>query len=154
RARGGREALELFDQEGADLVLLDVLMPGLDGLDVLTHIRARSDRPYVPVVLVTAHSERQHRLRGLEAGADDFLEKPVDQSILVARVRTLLRLKVALDELRTRNAELEQLQREQRELTQFIVHDLKNPITVMYANLQFLQQCFGSAGDDIAEAVG
>jgi signal transduction histidine kinase len=143
-ADGGRSAIELFEKHPPDLVLLDLVMPEVDGLAVLRHIRRKSSRPHVPVILVTAHSEREHRLRGLEAGADEFLEKPIDRAILLARVRTLLQLKASRDELQTsrdvlaeRNASLERLQREQRELTQFIVHDLKNPLAVVAGNLQW-----------------
>jgi signal transduction histidine kinase len=145
-AKGGREALEAFDREEPDLVLLDVMMPDLDGIDVLTHIRARTVGSYVPIVMVTALSDRGDRLRGLEAGADDFLEKPIDASILLARVRTLLRLKQAYDELSARNALLERLQREQRELTSFIVHDLKNPLAVVHLNVAWAREQLGSDG--------
>src|SRR6185295_4525317 len=96
------------------------------------HIRAMSGGDEVPIILVTAHADREHRVRGLRAGADEFLEKPVDAAVLLARVQTLLRLKRARDELRTshealveRHTRLEAAQREQRELTEFIVHDLK-----------------------------
>jgi signal transduction histidine kinase len=154
RANGGREALELFERAEPDLVLLDVMMPDLDGIDVLTHIRARTGGSYVPVVLVTALSEREDRLRGLEAGADDFLLKPVDAAILLARVRTLLRLKQTLDELGARNALLERLQREQRELTSFIVHDLKNPLAVVHLNLAWSREQLAELGAaEAAEAL-
>jgi signal transduction histidine kinase len=108
----------------------------------------------VPVVLVTALSEREDRLRGLEAGADDFLLKPVDAAILLARVRTLLRLKQTLDELAGRNALLERLQREQRELTSFIVHDLKNPLAVVHLNLAWSREQLAEIGaPEAAEAL-
>jgi two-component system sensor histidine kinase/response regulator len=146
-ARGGQEAIERFDAEPPDLVLLDLAMPGVDGLAVLAHIRS-SQHGHVPVVLVTAHTERQHRLAGLQAGADDFLEKPLDGPILLARVRTLLALKDARDELQTsrdtlqsRNSLLEKLQREQVELMQFIIHDLKTPISLITINLQLAREC-------------
>ena len=140
RANGGREALAAIDSARPDLVLLDVTMPDLDGIDVLTHLRANEGSAHIPVVLVTAHSERQHRLRGLEAGADDFLEKPIDRPILLARVRTLLRMRAGATELASRNDALERLQREQRELTAFIVHDLKSPIAVAQMNVDFARE--------------
>src|SRR5258708_6783185 len=126
-------------------------MRGLEGLDVLRHIRAGeageagAGADHVPVIVVTAHSEREHRLRGLEAGADDFLEKPADGRSLRVRVATLLQLKESRDalrrlneELESRNAELGHLQRQQRELTAFVVHDLKNPLTVIWSGLSFV----------------
>ncbi len=153
RAGGGVEALEAFERQRPDLVLLDVLMPDLDGIDVLTHIRAREQGVHVPVILVTGQTEREDRLRGFEAGADEFLEKPIDRALLLARVRTLLRLKDVGDELTRRNTTLERLQREQREMTAFLVHDLKNPLTIVHLNLGWVQQNLGAAGLDLDAAL-
>jgi two-component system, sensor histidine kinase and response regulator len=144
QALGGAEAIERFEANPPDLMLLDLVMPGIDGLAVLGHVRKHMLDRHIPIVIVTAHSEREHRLRGLQAGADEVLEKPIDGPILLARVRTLLRLKDSHDELQAsrdslakRNALLERLQREQRELMQFIVHDLKTPLSVVAANLEW-----------------
>jgi len=153
RAAGGPQALEAFERDRPDLILLDVLMPDLDGIDVLTHIRASDQGPYVPVILVTGQTDREDRLRGFEAGADEFLEKPVDRALLLARVRTLLRLKEAGDELAKRNATLERLQREQREMTAFIVHDLKNPLSIMHLNIGWVKQSIGVQRHDLDEAL-
>ena len=153
RARGGEEALQAFEREGADPIVLDVLMPDLDGIDVLTHLRAHPRGQHVPVILVTGKTEREDRLRGFQAGADEFLEKPVDRALLVARVRTLLRLKAAGEELMRRNALLERLQREQRELTGFIVHDLKNPLSIVHLNLGWVRQNIAPAQRDVHEAL-
>lgn len=136
RATDGRAALALFEESPPDLVLLDFMMPGFSGVDVLRAIRAGGDGADVPVVLVTAHSDRAHRLQGLEAGADEFLEKPVDEAILLARVRTLLALKASRDELRVQVEALRTAQREQRELTEFIVHDLRNPLSVVHSGVE------------------
>ncbi len=160
-ANGGQDAIAKFDARPPDLVLLDLVMPGTDGLGVLAHIRKRECHRHIPVVLVTAHSEREHRLRGLQAGADEFLEKPIDGPILLARVQTLLKLKESHDELHAsrdslahRNALLERLQREQRELVQFIVHDLKTPLSVISANLEWSQDNVGAASvDELREAL-
>ena len=141
-AHGGAEAIAIYDERAPDMVLLDLMMPDIDGLAVLKHIRARD--AHVPVILVTAHSERSYRLQGLQAGADEFLEKPIDAPILLARVNTLLKLKESRDELAAshdalaaRNRDLERLQREQRELIQFVVHDLKNQLFVVLGNLDW-----------------
>jgi two-component system, sensor histidine kinase and response regulator len=141
------DAIASFDDRQPDLVLLDLVMPGLGGLDVLAHIRKHPRGEHVPVILVTAHSERHHRVRGLQAGADEFLEKPIDGPLLVARVQTLLRLKQSRDELQrsrdslsVRNELLERLQRDQRELVQFIVHDLKTPLAIVTANLRWARE--------------
>lgn len=149
-AEGGAAAIELYDKHQPDLVLLDLMMPDVDGIAVLQHIRARD--AHVPVILVTAHSERSFRLQGLQAGADEFLEKPVDAPILLARVNTLLKLKESRDELAasrdalaSRNRDLERLQREQRELIQFVVHDLKNQLFVVLGNLDWARHNVRSA---------
>jgi putative two-component system response regulator len=91
QAEDGLEALDLIDAEEPDLVLLDVDMPRLDGLEVCRRIKAHPTRRLVPVVLITAHQERATRIRGLEAGADDFLTKPFDATELLVRTRVLLR---------------------------------------------------------------
>jgi two-component system, sensor histidine kinase and response regulator len=152
-ARSGAEALEVFDRERPDLVLLDVFMPGLDGMDVLTHIRARDGEGYVPVILVTASTDRDARVRGLRAGADEFLEVPIDRAILEARVRTLLKLKATTDELAARNAALERLQREQQELTNFLVHDLKGPIGVLKMVMEGVRESLTPDQGELAESL-
>lgn len=131
QAQHGRAALDLFARGGADLLLLDLMMPGLDGVEVLQLLRATDAGAHVPVVLVTAHSDREQRLRGLRAGADDFLEKPIDAPVLLARVRTLLAFGEALGSLKQRNAALREAQRENRELTALLVRDLVSPLRVV-----------------------
>ena len=90
-ARDGIEALELIDSEEPDLVLLDIDMPRMDGLSVCRRVKAHPTRRLIPVVLITAHQDRETRLLGLEAGADDFLTKPFDSAELRVRTRALLR---------------------------------------------------------------
>jgi two-component system cell cycle response regulator len=97
-ASNGPDALEIVRRETPDIVLLDVMMPGMDGLEVCRRLKADSVTRYIPVVMVTALSDAADRLRGLEAGADDFLTKPVNDLALFARVRSLIRLKRTLDE--------------------------------------------------------
>jgi len=84
----GVEALEEFDRAGADLVLLDLMLPGRDGIDVCRSIRAESG---VPIVMLTAKDQDMDKVRGLEAGADDYITKPFNTRELVARIRTVLR---------------------------------------------------------------
>ncbi len=153
RALDGRSALALFESTPFDLVLLDLMMPGFDGIDVLSHIRANESRVHVPVIIITAYGEREQRIKALEAGADEFLEKPVDSAILLARVRTLLELKESRDDLSARNAELEKLQRAQRELTQFLVHDLRSPLAVVSSNLGWIREEIAKEKVDVVEAL-
>jgi signal transduction histidine kinase len=143
-ADGGAQAIASFETEAPDLVLCDLAMPRVDGMAVLAAIRAHPTRADTPIILLTAYAEREHRIRALQAGADDFLEKPIDEPVLVARVRTLLRLKHSRDaldtarlELAARHAAVERLQKEQRELADFILHDLKVPLTVLQLSLDW-----------------
>jgi two-component system cell cycle response regulator len=101
-AYNGRAALEIAEAELPDVILLDVMMPRMDGFEVCRHLKANQRTADVPVVMVTALSDVANRLRGLEAGADDFLTKPVNDTALFARVRSLVRLKRMMEELRVR----------------------------------------------------
>jgi len=111
KVASGQEALAAIAAESPDLVLLDVMMPGLDGYAVCRAIRADSAHAMLPVVLVTALDPAQERIKGIEAGADDFLTKPVNQAELLARVRSLLRIKAYHDEIQRQKAELAQWNR-------------------------------------------
>jgi two-component system cell cycle response regulator len=101
-AQNGAEALDICTRVECDIVLLDVMMPDLDGFEVCRRLKANPRTCFIPVVMVTALDQPADRVRGLEAGADDFLPKPVADAILVARVRSLTRLKMMTDELRMR----------------------------------------------------
>ena len=101
-AASGAETLEAVARERPDIVLLDVMMPGMDGFEACRRLKANPDTAHIPVIMVTALSESADRVQGLEAGADDFLTKPVDDVALFARVRSLVRLKLMTDELRLR----------------------------------------------------
>jgi len=101
-AYNGLAALEIADAELPDVILLDVMMPGMDGFTVCRQLKANPRTADVPVVMVTALSDVGNRLRGLEAGADDFLTKPVNDIALFARVRSLVRLKRMMEEWRRR----------------------------------------------------
>jgi two-component system cell cycle response regulator len=101
-AFNGPTALDLADSELPDIILLDVMMPRMDGFEVCRRLKANPRTADIPVVMVTALSDIADRLRGLEAGADDFLTKPVNDIALFARVRSLVRLKRMMEELRLR----------------------------------------------------
>ncbi|UDL95307.1 PleD family two-component system response regulator [Lichenihabitans sp. PAMC28606] len=101
-ATSGAEALRLCEHDHCDLVLLDVMMPDMDGFETCRRLKANPATAHIPVMMVTALDEAADRIKGLEAGADDFLTKPIDEVALLARVRSLTRLKVVLDELRSR----------------------------------------------------
>jgi two-component system, cell cycle response regulator len=108
-ASNGAQALEICERGQCDIVLLDVMMPGMDGFEVARRIKSNPATHHIPVVMVTALDQPADRVKGLDAGADDFLTKPVDDIALVARVRSLVRLKMATDEMRMRVATSRQI---------------------------------------------
>jgi adenylate cyclase len=107
RASSGEQALELVPSSGVDLVLLDIVMPGIDGYEVCRRIRSAPETAFLPVVMVTASGD-QEKIRAIEAGADDFVSKPFDQSELLARVASLARVKRYHDTITEQAAELAQ----------------------------------------------
>ncbi|HEX4410473.1 MAG TPA: PleD family two-component system response regulator [Xanthobacteraceae bacterium] len=101
-AMSGKEALAICERAECDMVLLDVMMPDLDGFEVCRRLKSNPATHHIPVVMVTALDQPSDKVRGLEAGADDFLTKPIPELALIARVRSLARLKMVTDELRMR----------------------------------------------------
>ncbi|HEU4350363.1 MAG TPA: response regulator [Burkholderiales bacterium] len=111
-ALGGQEALELVHTKGPDLVISDILMPGVDGYELCRRLRANTATALLPVILVTS-AEQSERIKGIEAGADDFLAKPVNWAELFGRVKRLLQIKALQDEIKQLNTRLEQRVRDQ-----------------------------------------
>ncbi len=102
-ATNGSDALTLLKNNKIDIVLLDVMMPGMDGFETCKKIKTNPETMHIPVVIVTALSEIEDRIKGLEAGADEFLTKPINDTALFARVSSLSRMKTVIDELKLRN---------------------------------------------------
>ncbi|CRM49328.1 EAL domain-containing response regulator [Pseudomonas sp. 58 R 3] len=120
-ASSGEEALQLVAQQPPDLILLDIMMPGMDGYEVASQLKGNAATANIPIIMLTALSESEARISGLETGAEEFLSKPVEHIELWLRVRNLLRLKAHGDQLKTHSLMLEQqLQNQPRET----VHDL------------------------------
>ena len=103
-AFSGQEAVEKAKADQPDIILLDVMMPGMDGFEACRIIKSMPETSHIPIVMVTALDQQADRVAGLKAGADDFLTKPVEDIALFARVRSLTRLKMMTDELRMRYA--------------------------------------------------
>ncbi len=103
-ADSGLKALEMARAELPDIVLLDVMMPGLDGFEVCQRLKSDPETSHIPIVMVTAMGTSEERIQGLNAGADDFLTKPINDLALFARVRNLMRVKMMFDELRMRDS--------------------------------------------------
>ena len=121
-AADGENALRQAQEKDLDLIILDVMMPGMDGYEVAREIRNSVDLRAIPILMLTALRELEDKIRGLEAGADDFLVKPFNTIELLARVRSLLRIKQLHDELQVKNALLE------RVLTRYVSQDIAQEI--------------------------
>ena len=119
-AFNGKEALQKVNEEKPDIVLLDIMMPGMNGYDVCKQLKCREATQLLPVVMVTALSNRDDRIRGVEAGADDFLIKPVDKVELSARIRSLLRIRYLHSSLEQEKHKLEMQNRVRSVLTRII----------------------------------
>jgi signal transduction histidine kinase len=137
-ADSGPAALELARREPLDLLLLDAMMPGLNGFDVGAAIKRQPREDFLPVVLISASRDPSSRDLGLKHAADDYLTKPVERTELLARVRNLLALRQRTRELAERNRELVAMQHFREETASLLVHDLKNPMAVVMSNLEYV----------------
>ena len=124
-ATSGEDALAMIALDLPDLVLLDIMMPGLSGYEVCRRIRANAETALLPVVLCTSLDPQQERLHGIEAGADDFVSKPINRPELLARVKSLLRIKSLQDEVKSQAAQLAQWNLRLEERVQEQVGQLK-----------------------------
>ncbi|MBI3988162.1 MAG: hybrid sensor histidine kinase/response regulator [candidate division NC10 bacterium] len=147
-AESGEEALRLAMEASPDLILLDVMMPGLDGYEVCRRLRGEPRTRFIPVVMVTAHGDFEHRLLGIESGADEFLLKPVNLLELTARVRSLLKLRAYHDDLEESHRRLKESEELREKLTSLIIHDLNSPLSAILFNLSaVLADPEGKLGD-------
>lgn len=101
-AMNGADALDMVADNPPDIILLDIMMPGMDGFEVCKRIKSDPETMHIPIVMVTALTDASDRVKGLEAGADDFISKPINDTALLSRVRSLVRLKMTIDEWRIR----------------------------------------------------
>jgi|SRR5262245_42939108 len=106
QAADGEQALAAVSEHRPDLVLLDVMMPNLDGIEACRRLKSDSSSEFLPVILVTAKTDSKDVVAGLDAGADEYLTKPIDQAALVARVRSVLRVKALHDQVQAQAAAL------------------------------------------------
>lgn len=154
-ARDGAEALALCETARPDLLILDTRMPEISGFELVRHIRTQeSNSLFLPVLLITASGDPGDRLRGLEEGADDFLQKPVDPVELRYRIRRFLKLRRSNQALHQRCEEMKDVDRYKDDMLGFLIHDLKSPLTVMMTNISFVCHELGdSVGEEIREAM-
>ena len=152
-AESGERALELAATVHPDLVLCDVVLPTLDGFEVTRKRKAESSDQFLPVVLLTSLSEPSSRLLGLRAGADDFLVKPIDRLELLARVTNLINLRQKEMALAQKNIDPLELPKRRDDVTAMIVHDLRNPMAVILANLIVVQGTAAQLSEDERDAL-
>jgi two-component system sensor histidine kinase/response regulator len=149
-AENGPDALTIVDREAVDLVLLDVMMPGMSGHEVCRRLKARAAAAgeYLPVLMLTALDSQEDRNQGLEAGADDFLSKPINRKELILRIGTFLRLR---DQERTNRKQVQELKAFDAlkdELVSLFVHDLRNPLSGIVGVLDLMS---GSVTDPLLQ---
>jgi len=145
-ARNGQEALEIIPRDLPDLILLDVMMPGMDGYEVTRRVRSMEGIPFIPILLITAY-DQPSAVRGLDLGADEFIRKPVEADELVARVRSLLRLKHSI-EARDR------VEKQRQDFVYRLTHDLRTPLVAADKMLELLQEgVLGEIPPEVKEAL-
>lgn len=152
----GLSALQKVEEEHPDIILLDIMLPKMDGYEVCGRLKKDPETKFIPIIMLTALKELKDKVRALEVGADDFLTKPFENIELLARVKSLLRLKEYHDELQSKNMELaeknESLMRMDRfkeDLTNLIIHDMKNPLFVIQGNLQMMSMSMENVPPEI-----
>jgi two-component system, sensor histidine kinase and response regulator len=153
-ADGGEAGLARFQELRPDLILLDVVMPRMDGFETCRRLRALPSGPDVPILFLTALGDLGTHKAALDSGADDFLTKPINRTELLIRLRSLLRIRRLSDELRrnyevirSQRDELLTVQRQRLELATLIVHDLKNPLSSILSNAEYLNSIAGIPED-------
>jgi two-component system sensor histidine kinase/response regulator len=152
-AGSGEEALDIATRAAPDLVITDVVMPGIDGFETVRRLKALAGDIFLPVILVTGLADRESRLRGFEVGADEFVTKPIDRTELRMRVRTLFGLRQKELQLRDRNLNLLELIHFRDEMGSLLVHDLKSPASVLRMCLEALQRAGGALPASALEAL-
>ena len=148
-ALSGEAAIEIATKEPLDLVLLDVMMPHLDGFEVCRRIKALKGEAFLPVIMVTAREDLGSKIEGFESGADDYIPKPFDLQELEARIKSMLRIKELQDELLRTTQRLVDAERMAAigEVAASVNHEINNPLCAIMLNAQLLQEEISSDPD-------
>lgn len=153
-ATSGNEALQKVEELKPDLVLLDVMMPGMDGFETCKQIKARECNENLPVIFITALTETTDLVKGFQAGGIDYVTKPFKKEELLSRVNTQLELKRTRDALHEKNQRLSDLNKLKDKMFSVIGHDLRSPLGSVKLNLEFLSYSAASIGEEFAETIG
>ncbi len=140
-ADGGVKALKLLEEVEPDLVLLDVMMPGMNGFETLARMKEMRKGVFMPIILVTSQDDKESRIKGLDAGADDYVTKPVDMDELMARIRAMLRIKDLKRQITVKDREIGRLSRELKETNRY-----QDIIGASGAMLELADRIRGAAG--------
>jgi diguanylate cyclase (GGDEF)-like protein len=155
-ARDGEQALRMIESSPPDLVLLDIMMPRIDGIEVARRVKGNSALPFIPIIMQTALDSTEHKVEGLEAGADDYITKPIDFAELRARLNSMLRIKRLQDELEERERDLLEANVRLRHLSQTDAltgienrRQLETRIREMFEHAKRLQEPFSCVMCDL-----
>lgn len=154
QALNGHQCLVQVAKEQPDAILLDIMMPGIDGFEVCRRIKGIEETAGIPIIMLTALHERKDRLRGIEAGADDFLSKPIDQPDLLLRMRNALRMRRMFIKLRDNYQELRELEQLRDGLYHMIVHDLRAPIAAFDGYVSMLERRIEDPDQKVTTCLG
>lgn len=147
-ASNGREALEKVAQSQPDLILLDIMMPDMDGFEVCRRIKQEERTKFIPIIMISAKSEISDKLHGMDIGANDYITKPFNPEELLARVGAHLRIKTLEEELASKK-ELEAALK----MSVTLQHEINNPLTGVIGNLELLKDWRNSKPEEVDEAV-
>jgi len=152
----GVSAVQKVQEDPPDIILLDIMLPRMDGYEVCEKLKKDPETKFIPIIMLTALKELKDKVRALEVGADDFISKPFENVELLARVKSLLRLKDYHDELQSKNIELAEknksllgMDKFKEDLTNLIIHDMKNPLFVIQGNLQMMSMSMENVPPEI-----
>ena len=137
-AADGQEGLTLARELKPDLILLDVMMPKLDGYSVCSQLKQDPETQLIPIIILTALTDRDDKLKALEVGADEFIRKPPDRQELLIRIKSLLRTKKLYMQVQSSREGLRELEQTKHDLTHMIVHDMRGPLSSLISNLNLL----------------